>query len=47
MKDRWVESSQLAGQFLKVDKTEGIVHGESHVHLRKIHAKRRNEDVLI
>jgi hypothetical protein len=43
----WMESSQLAGQFLKVDKTEGIVHGESHVHLRTIHGKRKNEDILI
>ena len=43
----WVESFRLAGQFLKVDKTEGIVDGESHVHVRGIRGKRKNEDILV
>jgi hypothetical protein len=47
MKDRWAESPQLASQFVKADKTEGIVHAESHVYRRTIRGKQRNEDVVI
>lgn len=43
----WVESFQLASQFLKVDKTEGIVDGDSHCHVRAIRGVRKNEDVLV
>src|SRR5437016_2693185 len=43
----WAESSQLAAQFVNVDKTEGIVDGESHVRRRTIRGKRKNEDILI
>ena len=42
----WVESFVLASQFLKVDKTAGIVDGESHCHVRTIRGKRKNEDIL-
>ena len=42
-----VESFQLARQFLKLDKTEGIVDGESHCHVRSIRGKRKNEDILV
>ncbi len=44
---QWTESVQLASQFLKVDKTEGIVQGESHVYLRVIRGKQKNEDVVV
>jgi hypothetical protein len=45
--NEWVESVILASQFLKVDKTEGIVAGDSHVHVRAIRGKRKNEDILV
>jgi hypothetical protein len=43
----WTESGQLAGQFLKIDKTKGIVDGESHCHKRTIRGKQKNEDILV
>ena len=43
----WLESFQLAGQFLKVDKTEGIVDGKSHCHVRAVRGTRKNEDILV
>jgi hypothetical protein len=45
--NEWVESRILASQFLKVEKTEGIVDGASHVHVRAVRGKRKNEDILI
>ncbi len=42
-----VESLLLASQFLNVDKTEGIVDGESRCHVRAIRGKRKNEDILV
>ena len=45
--NEWVESVLLASQFLKVNKTEGIVDGDSHVHVRAIRGKRKNEDILV
>jgi hypothetical protein len=44
---QWVESFQLANQFLKVDKSEGLVDGDSHVHVRAIRSKQKNADVLV
>lgn len=43
----WVESVHLASQFLKIDKTEGIVDGKSHCHVRAVRGKRKNEDILV
>jgi hypothetical protein len=45
--NEWVESLLLASQFLKIDKTAGIVDGDNHIHVRAIRGKRKNEDVLI
>lgn len=45
--NEWVESFQLASQFLKVGKTECIVDGASHVHVRAVRGKRKNEDILV
>jgi hypothetical protein len=44
---QWGESFQLANQFLKVDKSKGLVDGDSHVHVRAIRGKQKNEDVLV
>jgi hypothetical protein len=44
---QWLESVQLAGQFLKVGKTDGIVDGKSHVYLRSIRGKQKNEDIVV
>ncbi len=43
----WEESLLLAKQILKVEKAEGIVHSESHCHVRAIRGKRKNEDILV
>ena len=43
----WVESLRLAGQFLKIDQTQGIVDAESHCHLRTIRGRQKNEDILV
>lgn len=43
----WTESIQLASQFLDVKKSEGIVAGDAHVHLRSVRGKRKNEDILV
>jgi len=43
----WVESFQLASQFLKVEKADGIVAGASHIHVRAVRGKRKNEDILV
>ncbi|MBI3860960.1 MAG: hypothetical protein HY290_03605 [Planctomycetia bacterium] len=43
----WAESMRLAGQFLKVDKTEGIVDAGNHCYKRGIRGKQKNEDVLV
>jgi len=43
----WRESEFLAGQFVKVDKTQGIVDAKLHCYLRKIRGTRKNEDILV
>ncbi|HZN39672.1 MAG TPA: hypothetical protein VFD82_12760 [Planctomycetota bacterium] len=43
----WRESPKLAGSFLKVDRTAGLVDGERHVYLKEIRGPQKNEDVLV
>jgi hypothetical protein len=43
----WDESPQLAAQFIKADKTQGIVDGESHVYVRSILGMQKNEDIVV
>jgi hypothetical protein len=43
----WGESFGLAKQFMKVDKTQGIVAAESHCHKWSIRGKHKNEDMLV
>jgi hypothetical protein len=45
--NEWVESLIVASQFLKVDKADGIVDGASHVHVRAVRGKRKNEDIVV
>jgi hypothetical protein len=43
----WQESDSHAVNFMKCDKTEGIVTKDAHVYLREMHGKLKNEDVLV
>ena len=44
----WTARSSKEGrQFLKVDKTEGIVDGASHIRVSTVRGKHKNEDILI
>jgi hypothetical protein len=42
----WRESTFPAARFVQVDKTQGIIDGNSHCYLRKIQGERKNEDTL-
>jgi hypothetical protein len=46
-RNEWIESPGLALQFLKVDKTHGIVDPQSHCHLRTVRGRHKNEDILV
>jgi hypothetical protein len=43
----WQESGSHAVNFVKCDKTEGIVVKDAHVYLREMHGEKKNEDVLV
>ena len=43
----WRESNVLAGQFMDVGKTAGIVDGAAHCYLKRVKGKRKNEDLLV
>jgi hypothetical protein len=43
----WEESASHAVNFLKVDKTAGIVEKDAHVYKRVMRGKLKNEDVLV
>lgn len=43
----WEESASHAVNFLKVDKTAGIVQKDAHVYKRVMRGKLKNEDVLV
>lgn len=43
----WTESPSHAVNFMKIDKTEGIVEKDAHVYLRAMRGKLKNEDVLV
>ena len=43
----WSESPQLATQFMKVNKTSGIVDAENHCYRRTIRGMLTNEDILV
>jgi hypothetical protein len=45
--NQWVESPGPALQFLKVDKTQGIVDAHRHCHMRAIRGRRKNQDILV
>jgi hypothetical protein len=44
---QWSESALIASQFLKVDKTAGIVEADGHVYLRTIRGRYKNDDVIV
>jgi hypothetical protein len=46
-RQRWIESRQLASQFLKIDKCEGLVDGKNHIYQLTIQGERKNEDILV
>jgi hypothetical protein len=43
----WVESPQLADQFLQIARTAGIVEANSHCHKSRIRGLRKNEDIVV
>lgn len=43
----WRESDTLASQFMKVDKSAGVVEGARHCYLKKIKGERKNEDITL
>jgi hypothetical protein len=43
----WEESPSHAVNFMKIDKTAGIVEKDAHVYLRRMYGKLKNEDVLV
>lgn len=43
----WTESPSHAVNFMKVDKTEGIVEKDAHVYLRELRSELKNEDVVV
>ncbi len=43
----WEESPSHAVNFVKIDKTQGIVEKDAHVYLRRMYGKLKNEDVLV
>jgi hypothetical protein len=43
----WFESPSHAVNFMKIDKTAGIVKKDAHVYLRAMRGKLKNEDVLV
>ena len=43
----WRESAGLASQFMKCDKTEGLVQSEKHVYKRSISGLQENGDILL
>ena len=42
----WAESGSLASEFMKTDKTAGIVDPARHIYLHEISGEKKNEDVL-
>jgi hypothetical protein len=44
---QWKESYGIARQFMKIDRTKGVVDGNSHCHRRTIRGMQRNEDTLV
>ncbi len=44
---RWEESPQLAGLFVKIDKTQGIVDKDAHVHRLRLKGSLKNEDTWV
>ena len=45
--NEWSESFGLASQFMKVDKSKGIVDGTAHCYKRTIRGVQKNEDTLV
>jgi hypothetical protein len=43
----WKESFGLAQQFMKIDRTKGLVDGESHCYKRTIRGTQKNEDISV
>jgi hypothetical protein len=43
----WKESPQLAGNFVKMSKTAGIVDKDAHVHQRIIRGRKTNQDTWV
>lgn len=43
----WAESDSHAVNFVKIDKSQGIVEKNAHVYRRGMHGKLKNEDVLV
>lgn len=44
---RWRESDRVASQFMKTDRTAGILHNNAHVYLRRIQGLFKNEDFYL
>lgn len=41
----WRESDRLASQFMKVERTAGILHNNAHVYRTQLNGRRKNEDI--
>jgi hypothetical protein len=44
---QWEESPQPAGQFMKVDKTQGIVDADAHCYKQELHGTLKNQDTVL
>ena len=43
----WRESAKLAGSFMKVDQSQGLIDREAHVYRLRLVGRRNNEDMLV
>jgi len=44
---RWTESPKLAGNFMKIDESQGLIDKEAHVYRLRLAGRRNNEDILV
>jgi hypothetical protein len=44
---RWTESPKLAGSFMKIDETQGLIDKDGHVYRLRLSGRRNNEDILV